>query len=110
MECKRERELSVIPEEKGGDRMRKPIVSRTIQTTKVIAAVKGAEGIESCLLMIAGTWKDEKELLHKCRVANEGIEIIGIISSETRKVLYGMSEQAFIENADVLDIKTRKPI
>ena len=89
---------------------RKPIVSRTIKTTVCSLAVKGRDGMENLKVAIAGSWKDEEDLLKKCRVLCDGVPVIGIIDHYSRPVLYGMSEQKFIEHANVLDIKTRRPI
>lgn len=90
--------------------MRKPIVSRTIKTTKVTIAVKLPDGVGKTAIMIAGSWKNENDLLNRCRAVAADLNVIGILDYETRSILYGMSEQTFIENADILDAKTRKPI
>ena len=85
---------------------RAPQVTRTIITTKVnvmcLNVVNGESFIKEVIL--SRTYKDDKHILKALEnvVNNSEVKAVHIISTETQETLYGMSEQKFIENADVL--------
>lgn len=89
--------------------MRKPIVSRRIVTTAVRAAVKTGGVVDGQTFIIAGLPGTDQQILNKVRKLNPGVEIIGVISHETKSLLYGMELEEFIKFGHILDPKTRKP-
>ena len=93
---------------------RKPMVTRTITTTQVNVL---------CLDVVAGepfnqqvtlprTYKEDKKLMKAIEevVNTESIKAVHVVAKEEVEILYGMSEQDFINNAVVLDNETRRPI
>lgn len=93
---------------------RKPMVTRTIVTTKVNAlccdTTKGECFNKS--ITLPRTYKDEKKLLKEVqKVADTETEkVVQIVDSSEVETLYGMTEQDFIDSATVLDPKTRKEL
>lgn len=85
---------------------RVPQVTRTIQTTKVVAlCAKIKEGkVDTITLSLPRTFKDDKALLKAAQnaVTDENIKVVAIQSATVEETLYGMSEQKFIELADIL--------
>ena len=93
---------------------RKPMVTRTIVTTKVNVLcldIKSAEPINK-VVTLPRTYKDEKQLLKKVEeiVNTDEVKAVHVVGKEEVETLYGMSEQDFINNAVVLDNETRRPI
>ena len=93
---------------------RKPMVTRTIITTKVSAMcvnLKTAEVFNKDVTL-PRTYKDEKKLLKAVEsvVNNDEFKAVQIVDSSEVETLYGMTEQHFIDNASVLDPKTRKEL
>lgn len=93
---------------------RKPMVTRTITTTQVNVL---------CLDIVAGepfnqqvtlprTYKEDKKLMKAVEevVNTESVKAVQVVAKEEVEILYGMSEQDFINNAVVLDNETRRPI
>lgn len=87
--------------------MRKPMVTRTFQTTKATVMCLDTEAGESVtrVLTLPRTYKDEKNLLKACEdaITEENIKPVHVVDTEVVKTLYGMEEQKFIENAVVLE-------
>ena len=91
---------------------RKPMVTRTIVTTRVTLMclnIKTGEPFNE-VLMLPRTYNDDKNLL---KVVQETFDTdekkaVHIVDKEEIETLYGMSEQEFIQNAKVLDPETRK--
>lgn len=85
---------------------RVPQVTRTIMTTKVVAMCANVkEGkLGSIELTLPRTFKDEKSLLKAAQqaVGDDTIKVVAIESATIVETLYGMSEQKFIELADIL--------
>ena len=85
---------------------RTPQVTRTIQTTKVkvmcLNVVEGKSVTKEVIL--PRTYKDEKHLMKQLeKVVNDDvIKAVHILETEVNETLYGMSEQKFIENAEIL--------
>jgi len=93
---------------------RKPMVTRTIVTTKVNVLcldIKSAEPFNK-VVTLPRTYKDEKQLLKKVEeiVNTDEVKAVHVVGKEEVETLYGMSEQDFINNAVVLDNETRRPI
>ena len=93
---------------------RKPMVTRTIVTTKVNVLcldIKSAEPFNK-VVTLPRTYKDEKQLLKKVEeiVNTDEVKAVHVVAKEEVETLYGMCEQDFINNAVVLDNETRRPI
>ena len=85
---------------------RLPQVTRTIPTTKATVLVLNIEtGIsEERVVSIPREYKKQKKLREAIEAAvNTDVEKLAHIkSTEIVEILYGMSEQKFIENAEIL--------
>lgn len=93
--------------------MRKPMVTRTIVTTKVTALCLDIEKGEPCnkVVTLPRTYKDEKALMKKLEEFNsDTLKFVHVVAKEEIETLYGMTEQDFIDNAVVLDPETRKAL
>lgn len=93
---------------------RKPMVTRTITTTKVNVLcldVVSAEPFNKQVIL-PRTYKDEKKLLKKVEevVNTDEVKAVHIVDKSEVETLYGMTEQNFIDNAVVLDPETRKAL
>lgn len=91
---------------------RKPMVTRTIVTTKVNVLcldIKSAEPFNQ-VVTLPRTYKDEKKLLKKVEevVNTEDVKAVHVVDKKEVETLYGMTEQDFITNATILDPTTRK--
>lgn len=93
---------------------RKPMVTRTIVTTKVTLMCLNIQTGEPFneVLTLPRTYNDDKKLL---KVVQETFDTdekkaVHIVGKEEIETLYGMSEQEFIQNAKVLDPETRKAL
>lgn len=91
---------------------RKPMVTRTIITTKVIVLcldVNSAEPFNETVTL-PRTYKDEKKLLKSVEevINTDIVKAVHIVSKKEIETLYGMTEQDFINNAKILDPATRK--
>lgn len=93
---------------------RKPMVTRTIITTKVNVLCIDITSAESFnkVLTLPRTYKDDKKLLKAVEsVVNSDTEkAVHVVDKEEVETLYGMDEQTFIDNAIILDPETRKAI
>ena len=93
---------------------RKPMVTRTITTTKVNVLcldVVSAEPFNKEVIL-PRTYKDEKKLLKKVEevVNTDKIKAVHIVDKSEVETLYGMTEQDFIDSATILDPATRKAL
>lgn len=91
---------------------RKPMVTRTITTTKVIVLcldVNSAEPFNETVTL-PRTYKDDKKLLKSVEevINTDYVKAVHIVDKKEIETLYGMTEQDFINNAKVLDPATRK--
>lgn len=91
---------------------RKPMVTRTIVTTKVNVLcldIKSTEPFNK-VVILPRTYKDEKKLFKKVEevVNTDEVKAVHIVDKVEVETLYGMSEQYFITNAVILDPATRK--
>lgn len=91
---------------------RKPMVTRTIITTKVIVLCLDVNSAEpfSETVTLPRTYKDEKKLLKSVEevINTDTVKAVHIVSKKEIETLYGMTEQDFINNAKILDPATRK--
>lgn len=93
---------------------RKPMVTRTITTTKANVLCMDIQSAEpfNKVITLPRTYKDDKTLMKRVRevVETENIKAVHIVDKEEVETLYGMTEQEFIEKAVVLDPETRKAL
>lgn len=92
---------------------RKPMVTRTIASTKVTVLCLNLITCEpeTKAFELAGTYKGDKEILKAVEELINSAEekAVHVTSTETVEKVYGLSEQDFIKYADELD-ENRKPI
>lgn len=84
---------------------RKPMVTRTVTTTKatILYVDTEAETTVTGVVEVPRTYKDDKKLLEAVKdVVDSSYIPVKVISTETVETLYGMTEQKFIENAEKL--------
>ena len=103
------------PKEKENKTMaRKPMVTRTIVTTKVNVLCLDIQSAEpfNKVVTLPRTYKDEKKLLKKVEevVNTDDVKAVHVVDKEEVETLYGMTEQDFITNATILDPVTRKEL
>ncbi len=93
---------------------RKPMVTRTIVTTKVNVLCLDIQSAEpfNKVVTLPRTYKDEKKLLKKVEevVNTDDVKAVHVVDKEEVETLYGMTEQVFITNATILDPTTRKEL
>lgn len=94
--------------------MRKPMVTRTITSTKVqvLCADTTKAELFNKSVVVPRTFEDDEKLLktlHKI-IDNETEVVVSIVGKDEQTALYGMSEEDFVKNAVLLDNETRKPI
>ena len=85
---------------------RVPQVTRTIQTTKVdVLCLNIKEGNPfTQSVVLPRTYKDEQAMLKSVEklINSDEVKAVHIVSHTVEETLYGMSEQKFIELAEVL--------
>ena len=85
---------------------RKPMITRTITTTRVQALALNLDTHENetITLILPRTYKDDKVLEKALKEAKvpTGLKPILVLSSEVVETLYGMTEEDFIAAAEVL--------
>lgn len=85
---------------------RVPMVTRTITATKITALCLNIETAEpfNKTVTISGTFKDEKSMMKAAEklLNTETEKAVHIVCSEEIETLYGMTEQEFIQLANVL--------
>ena len=83
--------------------MRKPMVTRTIQTTtaQVVYVDINNEITDTMVVTVPRTYKDEKTLMKAISavVDGDGIKAVHVKSTTVNETLYGMSEADFIAHA-----------
>lgn len=93
---------------------RKPMVTRTIITTKVNVLCMDLEFTEPCNkeVTLPRTYKTQDKLFKAVSdvINSDKLKAVQIVDSEEVETLYGMTEQDFIDNAMKLDNETRRPI
>lgn len=85
---------------------RVPMVTRTIVTTEanvMCIDVQAGEPFNKWVT-VPRTFKDDDVLLKKVKplIENETVKAVHIVDKKEIETLYGMTEQKFIENAEVL--------
>lgn len=85
---------------------RVPSITRTIVTTKANVLCLNIETGEpfNTEVVLPRTYKDEKSLMKKISglLDSDSVKAVHVVSKKEIETLYGMSEQKFIQNADVL--------
>lgn len=93
---------------------RKPLITRTIESTEATALCLDIESAEHCnkTFNITGTFKSEEKLLKAIKSAydTDSFKVVSIVSSHVVKTLYGMDSDFFLIHAVRLDPETRKPV
>lgn len=85
---------------------RTPMVTRTIQTTKAnVLCLNIVEGEPfNKVVTLPRTYKDENSMLKVISkmVDNDEVKAVHVVDSYVEETLYGMSEQRFIDLAQVM--------
>ncbi len=86
-----------------------PMVTRTITTTKVNALclnIKTAEPFNASTI-VPRTYKTESILMEAVRanLETDEVKVVHIVDKEEIEALYGMTEQDFVKNAQVLPVR-----
>lgn len=85
---------------------RVPMVTRTITTTKVNVMCLDIETGEACnkSVVVPRNYKDNGKLIKKVKevLETEILKPVHIVDKEEIETLYGMTEQEFIEHAEIL--------
>lgn len=90
---------------------RKPMVTRTISTTKVsVMCLNITTGEPSTeVFTLPRVFTEEKKIIKAVQEnLADDMKAVHVTASEVVETLYGMTEQEFINNAKVLDPETRK--
>ena len=92
---------------------RVPMVTRTITTTKANVLCVDVEAGEpfNKEVTVPRTYKDNDSLLKAVKpiIETEKVKAVHIVGKTEIETLYGMTEQDFIEYAEVLPERTAKP-
>lgn len=106
--------LQIIAQRKGEKTMRKPMVTRTIISTQVIALCVNPQTAETFEqeFILTGKIADKDKVLKKVskQYSTEDCTIVAIRELKEVNELYGMYEADFIKGAKILDPITRKEI
>ena len=106
--------LQIIAQRKGEKTMRKPMVTRTIISTQVIALCVNPQTAETFEqeFTLTGKIADKDKILKKVskQYSTEDCTIVAIRELKEVNELYGMDEADFIKGAKILDPITRKEI
>lgn len=85
---------------------RAPVVTRTIWTTRANVMCLDIEREEpfNKEVILPRTYKDEKAMLKQAEkvINNETIKAVHIVDFKVEETRYGMTEQQFIEQAEVI--------
>lgn len=86
---------------------RKPMVTRTIQSTTVTALCMDIVTAEPCnrTLTIPRAYKTEKDIMKVVKPIIEtvgDIRVVAIVDTSVNEALYGMTEQEFLEHAHLM--------
>lgn len=91
---------------------RKAMVTRTVQTTIATALCLNTTTAEPFneTVTLSGTFKDKKSLMKAVKnlIENEEISVAKIVDVTIEEKLYGMTEQKFIDNAEIFPPRTTK--
>lgn len=90
-----------------------PMVTRTIQTTKVnVLCLNITEGVPFHEeIILPRTYKDEKSMMKVIEkmVNTDTVKAVHVVSATVEETLYGMSEVEFISHANILPPRTANP-
>ena len=90
---------------------RKPMVTRTIKSTNVNVMCFDITHGESMnkQFHISGVYKDTDKLLKVLKLVYEtdDVKLVHIVDVSENETLYGMDEQKFIDNAEILPPRTK---
>lgn len=90
---------------------RKRMVTRTVQSTKVVVMCANTEtaSIENYEVTVSGVFSDDTKLMKQVEkvLTSESIKPVAINEKTIEEKLYGMEEQKFIENAEILPPRTK---
>ena len=86
--------------------MRKPMVTRTIQTTEapvLCIDITNSEPFNKTVTL-PRTYKDEKALMKKVAsvIDSDTVKAVHVVATEIHETLYGMAEDDFITAAEIL--------
>ena len=88
------------------------MVTRTIQTTRCnVMRIKIIEGEPfNKEIILPRTYKDEKHLMKQVEsvINTDEVKAVHVVSTEIEYSLFGMDEQKFIENAEILPPRTKE--
>ena len=91
---------------------RQPIVSRTIQTTKANVLCIDVENERPFTkeVVLPRTYKDEKSMLRKIKplIETDTLKVVHVQSFVVESTLYGMTEEEFIQFAQILPPRKNK--
>lgn len=86
--------------------MRKPMVTRTIQTTEATVLCIDIVNSEpfNKTVTLPRTYKDEKSLMKKVSsvIDSDTVKAVHVVAIEIHETLYGMTEDDFIAAAEIL--------
>lgn len=106
--------LQIIAQRKGEKTMRKPMVTRTIISTQVIALCVNSQTAETFEqeFTLTGKIADKDKVLKRVskQYNTDDCTIVAIRELKEVNELYGMDEADFIKGAKILDPITRKEI
>lgn len=92
--------------------MRKPMITRTIKCTKATVLCLNIETGEPFqeTVVLPRTFKDENKLMKACEsvINTHNVKAVHVVYTTIEENLYGMSEQDFIENAEILPARLPK--
>jgi len=85
---------------------RVPMVTRTIIATKVTVLCLDVQAGEpfNKTVTVPRVWKDDEKLLKHIKpgLETDTVKAVHVVAKEEIETLYGMSEQDFIEHAEIL--------
>ena len=85
---------------------RKPMITRTMKTTEAEILCMDLESTTPVYrtVVLPRTYKDERAVLKKAKevLETETLKCVHCEEYETKETLYGMDEQTFIDNAEIL--------
>ena len=90
---------------------RQPMITRTIQTTKatVLCIDLANEQPFTQEVVLPRTYKDERSMMKKIKplVENDHVKAVNVRNVAVESTLYGMTEQEFINVANILPSRTQ---
>ena len=91
---------------------KKPMITRTIQTTEVTVLCMNIQQGEPFNkdVTLPRTYKDNTAMLKAAAaiIDTDGVKAVHIVRSEVKETLYGMTESDFIANAVILPARSNK--